>query len=265
MPEILQYSFMVRALIAGMIIGVVAPLIGMFLVLRRFAIFADALGHAALVGVALGVLLGVSPVLAALVVCMGVALTVEQLRARRRLPSDATLALFLSGSLAIAIVIISLSQGLNVNVMGYLFGSITTVQSSDLWVILGLGVVALSVVVGLYKELFYISFDEESARVSGLPIKGINLILVGLAALTVALAMRIVGILLVGALMVIPVLTAFQIARSFSAALKLAVAFSLVSVVMGLVSSYYFNVAAGGAIVVVALLFFLVSLAIRRV
>ncbi|MBI4288377.1 MAG: metal ABC transporter permease [Chloroflexi bacterium] len=259
-----QYSFMVRALIAGLVIGLVAPIIGTFLVLRRFAIFADALGHAALVGVALGALLGASPVLAALVVCVGVALTVEQLRAKRRLPSDATLALFLSGSLAIAIVIISLSQGLSVNIMGYLFGSITTVQTSDLWVILGLGVMAIVAIVGLYKELFYISFDEESARVSGLPTRGINLILVGLAALTVALAMRIVGILLVGALMVIPVLSAFQLARSFAGALKLAVAFSLVSVLAGLLSSYYLNITAGGSIVVVALVFFLISLALRR-
>ncbi len=247
-----------------MVIGLVAPMIGMFLVLRRFAIFADALGHAALMGVALGVLLGISPVLAALVVCMGVAFVVERLRAHRRLPSEATLALFLSGSLAIAIVIISLTQGFSVNIMGYLFGSITTVQSSDLWVIVGLGVIAILVIVGLFKELFYISFDEESARVSGLPIRYINLILVGLAALTVALAMRIVGILLVGALMVIPVLSAFQIARSFTGALKLAVAFSLVSVLTGLVSSYYLDVAAGGAIVVVALFFFLISLAFKR-
>lgn len=264
MPEIFQYSFMVRALVAGMVIGLVAPMIGTFLVLRRFSIFADALGHAALVGIALGVVFGFSPVLGALAVCVVVALTVEQLRARRRLPSDATLALFLSGSLAIAIVIISISQGFNVNVMGYLFGSITTVQNSDLWVILGLGVVAVLVIVGLYKELLYISFDEESAKVSGLPIRGINLILVGLAALTVAMAMRIVGILLVGALMVIPVLAAFQIARSFGGALRLAVAFSLASVLAGLVGSYYLNVAAGGAIVVVALFFFLVSLAFKR-
>ena len=264
MPEILQYSFMVRALIAGAIIGLVAPLIGMFLVLRRFAIFADALGHAALVGVALGVVLGISPVIAALIVCIGVALTVEQMRSQRRLPSDATLALFLSGSLAIAIVIISLAQGFNINIMSYLFGSITTVQNGDLWVISGLGVLALLLTVGLYKELFYISFDEESARVSGLPIRPINLMLVGLSALTVALAMRIVGVLLVGALMVMPVLSAFQVARSFAGALKLSVVFSLASVVAGLVGSYYLNVAAGGAIVVVALGFFLASLALKR-
>jgi zinc transport system permease protein len=263
-PEIFQYSFMVRALIAGLIIGLVAPMIGMFLVLRRFAIFADALGHAALVGVALGVVLGLSPVLAAVVVCIAVALIVEQLRARRRLPSDATLALFLSGSLAVAIVIISLSRGFSINVMGYLFGSITTVQESDLWIVLALGVGALVAVVGLYKELFYISFDEESARVSGLPTRYVNLVLVSLAALTVALAMRIVGILLVGALMVMPVLAAFQLARSFAGALKLAVVFSLASVLAGLVSSYYLNVAAGGAIVIVALCIFLVSLVPRR-
>ncbi len=264
MPEILQYSFMVRALAAGAVIGVVAPIIGTFLVLRRFAFFADTLAHTALLGVAVGILLGIYPPLAALAVCIVAVLLLEQLRAWGRLYSEAALALFLSGSLAIAIVIISLAKGFNVNILSYLFGSITTVQSADLWVIVVLGVLALAIVIGLYKELFYISFDEESAKVSGLPVRKVNLLLMLFAAATVALAMRIVGILLVGALMVIPALTAFQVARSFKRALLLSVVLSLAAVMAGLVGSFYLNIAAGGAVVVVALGLFLVCLAIRR-
>ncbi len=256
MPEIFQYSFMVRALLAGMVIGLVAPLIGTFLVLRRFAFFADTLSHIALLGVALGVLLNVLPTLTALAVCTVAAVAVEELRAQRRLPSEAMLAMFLSGSLALALVIIGLARGFNVNILGYLFGSITTVADTDLWITVGLGVLSLIVVLAFYKELLYISFDEESARVSGLPARWINLLLVITAAATVALAMKIVGVLLVGALMVIPVLAAFQIARSFKSAMVLATAFSLTSVLVGLISSYYLNVPAGGAIVLTALLFF---------
>ncbi len=264
MPEVFQYSFMLRALLAGLVVGLVAPLIGTFLVLRRFAFFADTLAHTALLGVALGVLVNILPSLAALGVCTLAAVSVEQLRVRRRLPSDAMLALFLSGSLALALVLISVARGFNVNILGYLFGSITTIQDADLWVTVVLGGFALLVVLAFYKELLYISFDEESARVSGLPVGGINLLLVVIAAATVALTMKIVGVLLVGALMVIPVLAAFQIARSFKSAMVLAVAFSLVSVIAGLISSFYLNVVAGGAIVLVALLFFGVSFAFRR-
>ncbi|MBI2851267.1 MAG: metal ABC transporter permease [Chloroflexi bacterium] len=264
MPEVFQYSFMLRALVAGLVVGLVAPLIGTFLVLRRFAFFADTLAHTALLGVALGVLMNVLPSLAALVVCTLAAIAVEQLRVRRRLPSDAMLALFLSGSLALALVVISIARGFNVNILSYLFGSITTVQDADLWVTLVLGGLALLLVLALNKELLYISFDEESARVSGLPVSSINLITVVIAAATVALAMKIVGTLLVGALMVIPVLAAFQVARSFKSAMVLAVTFSLVSVVAGLVSSFYLNIVAGGAIVLVALLIFGGSFAFHR-
>lgn len=264
MLEVFQYSFMVRALVAGLVVGLVAPLIGTFLVLRRFAFFADTLAHTALLGVALGMLVNILPSLAALGVCTLAAVAVEQLRFRHRLPSDAMLALFLSGSLALALVLISIARGFNVNILGYLFGSITTVQDVDLWVTVILGGLALLVVIALYKELLYISFDEESARVSGLPVRGINLVIVVIAAATVALAIKIVGTLLVGALMVIPVLAAFQVARSFKSTMILAVSFSLVSVITGLVASFYLNVVAGGAIVLVTLLFFIGSFAFRR-
>ncbi len=264
MPEILQYSFMVRALIVGGIIGLIAPMIGTFLVLRRMAFFADTLGHTALLGVALGLLLSVYPIVTAMVVCVMVAVVVELLRGWRRLYSEATLSLFLSGSLAVAVVLISLARGFTVNILGYLFGSVTTVQSSDLWVVIPVGVIVILVITGLYKELFFISFDEESARVNGLPTRAISVLLMSLAAITVALAMRIVGILLLGALMVIPVLAAFQAARSFKKALILAVVFSLVSVAVGLVSSYYLDVVAGGAIVIVGLVIFGVCMVARR-
>lgn len=264
MPEVFQYSFMLRALLAGAVIGLIAPMIGMFLVVRRMAFFADTLAHTALLGVALGLLLDIYPVLAAVVVCAAAAISAEQMRVWKRLYTEATLALFLSGSLALAIVIISMARGFNVNILSYLFGSITTVQVADVWLIAALGVAAVAVVLLFYKELFYISFDEESARVSGIPTRGINLLLITIAAVTVALAMRIVGILLVGALMVIPVLAGFQAARSFRRALMMSVVFSLLAVLAGLLASFYLDITAGGAIVIAALLIFVISLPLKR-
>lgn len=264
MLDIFQYSFMVRAFEAGIAIGVIAPLIGMFLVVRRYSLLADTLAHTSLAGVAIGLLFRINPVISAIVLSVIASLGIEQLRASRRVFSESVLALFLSGSLAVAVVIISLAKGFNAGLFGYLFGSISTVSQTDVWVIVALGVMVFLNVVLLYKELFFISFDEELAQASGLPVRRLNFTIVLLAAVTVALSIRIVGVLLIGALMVIPVISAIQYGRGFRATLILSVIFSLLSVLIGLFTSYYFNLASGGAIVLVALIIFLLSLAVSK-
>ncbi len=250
MLEILQYGFMQRAFLAGVMIATVAPIIGVFLVLRHLSLIADTLSHVALAGVAVGLLLGVDPLGGALAIALLGAIGIERLRVSGRLFGEAALAIFLSGGLAVAVVLMSLGRGFNVDLFSYLFGAITTVAPRDLAVILILSVVVLGTVTLFYKELFAITFYEEGARVQGLPVDSLGLLLTVLVAVTVVVAMRIVGILLTSALIVIPAVTAFRVARSFRNTLWIAVASALVAVLVGMTASFYLNIAAGGAIVV---------------
>ncbi|OIO30295.1 metal ABC transporter permease [Candidatus Nomurabacteria bacterium CG1_02_43_90] len=264
MLDIFQYDFMVRAFEAGVAIGIVAPIIGMFLVVRRYSLLADTLAHVSFAGVAIGIFLSINPILSAIVLSVVAAFGIESLRNSGRIFGESVLALFLSGSLAVAVIILSLAKGFNANLFSYLFGSISTVSLSDLWVTLGLAVVVFLGVIIFYKELFFASFDPELAEASGLPVKRLNIMIVVLAAIAIALSIRIVGVLLIGALMVIPVVSAMQYGKGFRTTLMLSVFFSLLSVILGLFASYYFNLASGGAIVVIALIFFIASLLIVK-
>ena len=190
---------MIRAFAAGLIIAVVAPLIGIFLVVKRYALLADTLSHVALLGVAFGILFNINPIAGALILSAVAALGIEWLRGEKKIFGEAVLSLFLSGSLALALVILGLSDGLNVNLFSFLFGSITTVSANDLMIV-GLGGFSVTLLVGvLFKRLFLVSYDENLAEASGLPTKVFNFILILLAAVTIAISMRIVGALLVGA------------------------------------------------------------------
>lgn len=264
MLEIFQYDFMVRAFEAGIAIGIIAPLIGTFLVVRRYSLMADTLAHVSFAGVAIGLLLKINPIFSAIGLSVVAAFGIESLRNARRIFGESVLALFLSGSLAIAVIILSLAKGFNANLFSYLFGSISTVSTTDLWVTLILAVVVFLDVVFLYKEIFFASFDAELAEASGLPVKMINITMVMLAAVAIALSIRIVGVLLIGALMVIPSISAMQYGKGFRTTLILSVLFSLLSVITGLFASYYLDLASGGAIVLVALAIFLVSLGLAK-
>lgn len=254
--DIFQYSFMIRAFLAGMMIALIAPLIGNFLVIRRFSLIADTLSHIALAGVAIGLLTHTQPLVATVILTVIAAVVIEKLRTGKNIPGDAVLAMFLPGGLALSIVLISLANGFNANLFSFLFGSITTVQSNELILILVLGVTTMATVCLLYKKLLYSSFDEESARVSGINISLVNTILVVLTAITVSLSMRVVGVLLIGALMVIPTVTGMQLAKSFRQSVYLSLVFALIAVIFGLFAAYYFNLPAGGAIVLLSLLIF---------
>lgn len=260
MLEIFHYSFMIRAFLAGGVIGVIAPLIGVFLVAKRYSLMADSLAHVSLAGVALGILLGIYPVYTAIAVAIGAALVIEKLRSQQHVSGELALAMFLSAGLAIAVVLMSFGHGFNIDLLAYLFGSITTVSVQDVLVISILGTVVLAFIAFLYQQFMYLSFDEEAAQVSGVRIPLLNTLLMILTAVTVSVAMRIVGVLLIGALMVIPVVTATQLRRSFSQTILISVALSLVSVLTGLFGSFYLNLPAGGAIVVSSLVLFFLSL-----
>lgn len=263
MFSLFQFDFILKAFIAGITIAIVAPLIGNFLVIRRYSLFADTLAHVSLVGIALGLILNVYPFLAALIVTVFAAVIIEQLRQKSKILGESLLAIFLSGSLALAVVLISSTKGFNVNLYGYLFGSINTVSSFDLLLIVGSGIFVSFTILFLYKELFTVSLDEEFARAGGIPVKQLNTLLGVLSAIAVSLAIKTVGILLIGALMVIPVATAFQFSKSFRQAIFFSILISLFSVISGLYLSYFFDLASGGTVILVSLSLFILSLIIK--
>lgn len=264
MPEFLQYGFMHRAFAVGAITALICPAIGVFLVPRRLSLIADTLAHVALAGVALGLLLGASPLVGALVVTLAAALGMERLRARGALAGDAALAVFLSGGFAVAVVLISLARGFNADLFAILFGSILTVSPTDVALIAALGAAVAATIATFYKHLLAITLNEDLARTSGVPVTALNLLLTVLTALTTVVAMRMVGVLLVSAMIVIPTLTGFAVGRSFRESAVVAVATALASVMVGLVAAYYLRLAAGGAIVLTALAIFALARLARR-
>lgn len=264
MNNLFEYSFIIRGFEAGIVIAIIAPLIGIFLVLRRYSLMADTLAHTSLVGVALGLLTGLSPLITAVITATASSVMIERLRHSKRIYGESALALFLSGSLAIAIVLLNLAHGFKANLLSYLFGSIVTVTSADLRMIYILGIVVVIALVSVYKELVYISFDEESAQVSGIRTRWINQLLIILAAVTIAMAIPIVGILLISALIVIPVVTALQLKKGFKLTLLWAEVLSVLSVVLGIVAAFYLQISAGAAIILVALLFFITVFMLTR-
>lgn len=259
-----QYGFALRGLEAGIMVALVAPLIGIFLVLRRYSLIADTFAHVSLAGLAIGFLAGINPILTALGTTVIASFGIERLRTSKRVYGESALAIFLSGSLALAVVLMSWGRGLNVNLLNYLFGSIVTVTPTDVVVIAILAGVVAVLVALFYKELVYISFDEESAAVSGIRTGPINAVLILLAALTVSLAIPIVGVLLISALMIIPVMTALQMKQSFARTILYAQIVSVSSVIAGIVASFAFDLPAGGTIVLVMIGIFVAALLVQR-
>jgi len=257
-------AFMQRALVAGLVVGAAAPLIGAFLVQKRLSLMGDGIGHIAFAGVGAGLLLDVWPVWSALVVAVAGALGIEWMR-RTGLAGDLVLALFFYGGIAAGVVIIQASGALNARVLEFLFGAILTVSTGDVWIILGLGATIVAAVVVAGRALFAVVVDEEAARVAGLPVDALNSLLAVLVAVTVVVAMRAVGILLVAALMVLPVGAAQAVARSFRGTLIGGSIVGVASVVVGLTIAREAPVAPGGTIVLVAALAFAVAtIASRR-
>jgi len=250
--SILDADFMRLAFAAGAIVGVLAPAVGFFLVQRNMSLVGDGVGHTAFAGVAAGYLLGVSPVLTALVAAVAGAVGIEWLRSRRQAVGDQALALLFYTGLAAGVVLASSAGALNVNLFAFLFGSILTVTREDLLVVAVLGVSGLATVTLLYRALVGVVIDEEGARVAGVPVVPLNVLVAGLAGLTIGLSMQIVGILLIAALMVLPVIASGRVAWSMRSSILLAMGIGLASVFAGLTIAYYGDLPPGGAIVLVA-------------
>ncbi|RLA70286.1 MAG: metal ABC transporter permease [Epsilonproteobacteria bacterium] len=260
MLEIFDYEFMQRAFIVGISLSILTAVLGSFIVLKRYAMLPDALSHIALLGVGIGLVTHSSPIYVPIVVAVIAAISIEYLRYKKRLYSDAILSIFLSGALAMAIILINISDGFNASLFSYLFGSITAVSDQEVNITVGFTLISLLLLLGSYRKLLFATLDEASAQASGIPVFWLNLMLVVLSAVTVALAMRIVGILLIGALMVLPISTALLYKENFIKTIGMAILFSLTSVISGLVCSYHMGLSSGASIVLIALGFFIISL-----
>jgi zinc transport system permease protein len=251
--ELFQYPYMQRALIGALVIGLAAPALGIYLVQRRLALIGDGVGHVALAGVGAGLLLNRSPVLVAVVVATVGAITIELVRARGRTSGDLALALLFYGGIAGGVMLVGLSDSTSANLNAYLFGALTTISPQDLTTIAVLGAAIGVTMLALRPALFAVCHDEEYARVSGLPVRTLNLLLAVATAVTVTIAMRAVGVLLISALMVVPVATAQQVTRGFRSTMAAAMALGLFAAGSGVWVAANADTAPGASVVLMAI------------
>lgn len=271
--DILQYEFLQNAFITGIIIGVLAPLLGVFVVVRRQSLIADALSHVTLAGIAFSLFLekqffhvvgSINPLFMGMTFSVIGSLFIERLRNVYKHYQDLAIPIILSGGIGVTVIFISLADGFNTDLFSYLFGSVSAVSRTDMWTIAGIAVVVLATITFLYKELFLLSFDEDHAKASGIPAKFIHFVFIIIVALVIAASMRIVGVLLVSALMTLPVAAGMRQANGFKQLIAYSVIFGEVAVIGGLVSSFYLDLAPGGTIVMIAIIILLGSIILKK-
>lgn len=269
---LLQYEFLQNAFLTGMIIGVIAPLLGVFIVVRRLSLIADALSHVTLAGIAASLLLekkfmlfsGLNPLYMGMAFSVGGSLFIEKLRTVYKHYQELAIPIILSGGIGLGVIFISLADGFNTDLFSYLFGSVSAVSRADLWTILIISILVIALVVLLYKELFLLSFDEEYARATGIAAKTLHFIFIVMVALVIAASMRIVGILLVSSLMTLPVAASIRFAKGFKQTIFYSILFGEVSVLGGLFLSYYLDLAPGGTIVMIAVLILVLAIWLKK-
>ena len=261
--EILTYTFMHRALISGIAIAILCSVIGLFLVLRRYSLFGDAIAHSSFGGIALGLLAGVYPLWTAYGVSIISALIITKIKDRYNISGDASIAVLLSSGIAAGLVIISFSGGFTIDIFSFLFGSILLVSVNDTILILALTGVILIVILLLYRQILYSTFNEEQAKVSGVPVEKINYLIIFMAGLTVVTSIQLVGVLLISALFVIPNVTAIMYGRGFKQTVIISMSFSVFSVVVGILISYIFDITPAGTIVLLSIAILAVTMGIK--
>lgn len=271
LADFIQYDFLRYTLFTGLLIGIIAPLLGAFLVVRRLSLLADALSHVTLAGIAFGLFLEKTfliPFLTPLMSGMGFsvigAILIEKLRSVYKAYEEIGIPIILSAGVGLTVIFISLADGFNSDLFNFLFGSVSAISKNDFLLVLIISVVVTVLIVAFYKELLTLSFDEEHAVVSGIKAKGIHLLFIIITALVIAASIRIVGVLLVSALMTLPVAAAMRFASSFKKLILFSIIFAEASVIIGLVSGYYLSIPPGGTIVMVAVFILLITLAYKK-
>ncbi len=259
---ILNYEFLQNAFFSGLIIGVIAPLLGVFIVVRRMSLIADALSHVTLAGIAGSLYLSQSisslallnPIYLGIAASVSGSILIERLRSLYKHYEELAIPIIMSGGIGLSAIFISLASGFNSDIMSYLFGSVSAVSRHDLWVVIFIAIVVFLFLLAFFKEMFVLSFDEEYAKASGLPAKWIHLLFMVVVALVIAASMRIVGILLVSSLITLPVAASMRIAKGFKQTILYSILFGEAAVIIGLVSAFYLNLAPGGTIVVTSII-----------
>lgn len=270
---IFQYEFLQNAFLTGILIGILAPLLGVFIVVRRLSLIADALSHVTLAGIAASLLIeksfaamvGLNPLYMGMVFSVGGSLFIEKLRGVYKHYQELAIPIILSSGIGLSVIFISLANGFNTDLFGYLFGSVSAVSRTDLWVILTISVLVILTIILLYKELFLLSFDEEFAKASGLAAKSLHFIFIVMVALVIAASMRIVGIMLVSSLMTLPVAASIRIANGFKQTIFFSILFGEISVICGLFSAYYLDLAPGGTIVMLSVIILVVAIFYKKI
>ncbi|ARK20080.1 metal ABC transporter permease [Sporosarcina sp. P26b] len=270
---IFTYEFLQNAVLSGLIIGLIAPLLGLFIVVRRMAMISDALSHVALAGIAGSLYLSqqvlffaaLNPVYLGMAAAVIGSLLIERLRRVYKSFEELAIPIILSAGIGFGAIFISLAKGFGTDLVGYLFGSVSAVSRQDLYIVILIAIIVIAFIYFLYKELFSLAFDPEYARVSGINERVIQAAFMIITALVIGASMRIVGILLVSSLMTLPVAAAIQVAKSYKGALVYSVVFGEIAVVIGLISAFYLDIAPGGTIVVTSVFILLLVLFGKKV
>ena len=269
---LLKYEFLQNAFLSGMIIGMIAPLLGVFIVVRRLSLIADALSHVTLAGIAGSLYLSQSfvalatlnPIYLGIVASVSGSILIERLRRLYKHYEELAIPIIMSGGLGVSAIFISLASGFNTDLMSYLFGSVSAVSRQDLYIVLAVAIIVFIFLFAFFKELFVLSFDEEYAKASGLPAKWVHFLFMIVVALVIAASMRIVGILLVSSLITLPVAAAMRMAKGFKQAIMYSIVFGELAVVIGLVSAFYLDLAPGGTIVVTSIIILLIVIIAKK-
>lgn len=272
LADFFEYDFLRNTFLTGILIGLIAPLLGTFIVVRRLSLIADALSHVTLAGIAFGLFLEkkfaftlLTPFYSGMIFSVFGSILIEKLRSVYKAFQELAIPIILSGGVGLSVIFISLADGFNTDLFNYLFGSVSAVSQKDFITILGISIFILLVVTLFYKELFTLSFDEEHATISGIHAKRIHLLFIILTALVIAASIRIVGVLLVSALMTLPVAASMRLAKGFKQMMFLSIAFGELAVIIGLISGYYLSIPPGGTIVMVSIIILLLSIGLKRI
>lgn len=260
----LNYTFIQRAYLAGSFIAVLCAMLGLFLVLRKLSLIGDGLSHVSFGAIALGLFFGIYPFYIAVPLVLIASYFILKLTEKAKMYGDAAIGVVSSLSIAGGVILASLSKGFNVDLFSYLFGNILAISSQEVYLSLGLSLAVLFVIILLYNDLFSATFDEEYARITGIKTGRLHLVLTSLTAVTVVLAVKVVGIMLVSALLILPAVSALQIAKGFKAAMLIAISVSVISVMVGITTSFFLNLPAGATIVMINVLIFIITMAIKK-
>ncbi|MEC5424984.1 metal ABC transporter permease [Virgibacillus sp. C22-A2] len=271
LADFFEYDFLRNTFLTGLLIGIIAPLLGTFIVVRRLSLIADALSHVTLAGIAFGLMLEkkyavtfISPIYSGMAFSVLGSVFIEKLRGVYKAYQELAIPIILSGGVGLSVIFISFADGFNTELFNYLFGSVSAVSQNDLYTIAGISIFIILVIGLFYKELFTLSFDEEHAAISGIHSKRIHLLFIVLTALVIAASIRIVGVLLVSALMTLPVAASMRLAKGFKQMMFLSIVFGEAAVIIGLISGYYLSIPPGGTIVMVSIIILLLSISVKR-